>query len=359
MTKSLTSAARMMAIPLMLLLHACGNDPSIISPGADGFFIVNEGQFNRSNASISFYDRETDQVTNNIFEAVNGRGVGDQAQSMTVWNGKGYIVVQNSAKVEVIDADTYTSLKTISDGIESPRFFIGYSETKGYVSDWGDGFSGSVKVIDLTTNTVTGSIPAGQGPNKMVLRENKLYVANNGGFGYDNTIAIIDTSTDTVVGSITVGDNPNSLQFDKDGNLWVFNSGMFVFNEDFSINEEESTPASLSRVDANNTESLRVSFTKFTYAASGQLSINETGDTLYFIFDGQLFKMATSATTLPTTPLRDDRYYGFAFDPFTGDLVGGKDYAFASNGTIEILSSDGTLKKSFEVGIAPNGCAFK
>lgn len=342
-------------------LQSCDNDPVIVPIGADGFFIINEGAFGNSNASLSFYDRETNQVTNDVFAAKNSRLLGDQAQSMSVWEGKGYIVVQNSGKVEVIDAEDYTSIKTITDGIESPRYFVGYSSTKGYVSDWGfDGVTGTVKVIDLTTNTVTKSIPTGQGANRMLLVDNKLYVSNSGGYGYDNTVKIIDTGTDAVTASITVGDNPNSLQRDKDGNIWVVCAGVLAYNEDFSIDENNSTPSSIVKV-TGDAKTLEMKFTTFTYSTAGQLGISPEGDQLYVNFDGQLYKIATSATTLPTSAFLTKSYYGFAVDPFNGDVIGGilGTPGFSSAGKIEIYNQAGMLKNSFDVGIAPNGCAFK
>ena len=99
---------------VIVLLQSCSDDPKLAIPGEEGFFIVNEGGYGNSNTSISFYDKKTDEVINDVFFAVNGRKLGDQAQSMTLFDGKGYIVVQGSGTIEVIDADDYKSVATIS-----------------------------------------------------------------------------------------------------------------------------------------------------------------------------------------------------------------------------------------------------
>src|SRR6188474_1098650 len=137
----------LVVLAAMIFIQACSDDPNPIKPGESGFFIVNEGAWGNSNTSLSYYDRKTDEVTNDLIFNLD-HPLGDQSQSMTVFEGKGYIAVQNSSKVEVIDVNTFTWLATISEGLPSPRYFLGVSSNKAYVSDWGaDGFTGTVKVI--------------------------------------------------------------------------------------------------------------------------------------------------------------------------------------------------------------------
>jgi YVTN family beta-propeller protein len=358
--KFMRELPRVLIILLFLVVQACDNDPDpAIAAGAEGFFVVNEGGFSKTNASISFFDRETETLENDVFVRKNARPLGDQAQSLTVYEDKAYVVVQNSGKVEVINADDYSSIKTITDDIESPRYFVGASSTKGYLSDWGpDGVTGSVKVIDLVNLKVTKSITTGQGPNKMVLRGNDLYVANSGGFGKDNKVSIIDITTDAVKSTITVGDNPNSLHFDKDGNLWVASSGALAYNDDFSINEANSTKSSLSKI-TGTTESSRFTFPVVTYGGLGQLEINEAGDKLYYNYNYAVYTISTSAAALPTTPLINKDFYGLSLDPFTGNIIGCEALNFSSPGKIYIYSADGTAVTNIVAGIAPNGIAYK
>jgi YVTN family beta-propeller protein len=350
-----------MLLWLLIAIQACENDPTPEIPvGSAGYFVVNEGGFGNSNTSISFYDREKDVMTNDVFAAKNGRALGDQAQSLTVFEGNAYVVVQHSAKVEVINADDFSSVKTISDDIESPRYFLGISSTKGYLSDWGaDGMTGTVKVINLDNFTVTKTIPTGKGANKMLLKDGKVYVANSGGFDNDNTISIIDTSTDAVTSTITVGDNPNSLQFDKDGNLWVASAGKFVYNEDYSVNEELSTKSTISKV-TNGTEVSRFPIDGIIYPGVAHLSINKAGDKLYYLFSGAVYSLSVSATAAPANPLVGDKYfYGLAVDPFNDDVLACEAPDFSSAGKVYVYRADAQLFKSYNVGIAPNGIGFK
>lgn len=349
------------AVSAMVFFQSCQKDPEpVVKIGEEGFFVVNEGGFGNSNTSISFFDRKTIEITNNVFVAKNGRPLGDQAQSMTVFEGKGYIVVQNSSKVEVINVDDFSSVATISENVPSPRYFLGISATKAYVSDWGaDGVTGTVKVIDLSTNKVTKTIATGKGANRMLKVGNLVYVANAGGFDTDNTVKLIDSGTDAVIGSITTGDNPNSLQKDIEGNIWVASDGNEVYKADFSIDEAKSTKGSISKITSANTEAKRFTVDKITFSGPANLGISPDGTQLYYTFNGAVYSMSTSASTLPVSPFKAKSYYGLAVDPFNGNVIGCSAVNFSSAGSIDVYDATGTLLNAFTVGIAPNGCAFK
>jgi YVTN family beta-propeller protein len=347
----------LVVLAAMIFIQACSDDPNPIKPGESGFFIVNEGAWGNSNTSLSYYDRKTDVVTNDLIFNIN-HPLGDQSQSMTVFEGKGYIVVQNSSKVEVINVNTFTWLTTISEGLPSPRYFLSVSSTKAYVSDWGaDGLTGTVKVIDLSTYRVTKTIPTGSGANQMVKVGNQVYVTNSGGYGKDNTVKVIDTNSDAVVATITTGDNPNSIQVDNDGNIWVASSGATVYNDDWSVDEENSTKGSISKINSSNTEVLRLSVDNI-FSSPKNLNISTDGTILYYLYDGGIYSLSTSATSLPTTAFKEKSYYGLAVDPFNDNVMGCYAPNFSSAGSIDVYDEAGTLLGTKTVGIGPNGFAF-
>lgn len=348
-------------ISASLLLSCTENEvePNVPNANIEGYFVLNEGAWGGGNASLSYYDKTNNTVTNDVFyNANNKRNLGDQAQSMTIHNSKGYIVVQNSSKIEVISADSLTSIATISVDIESPRYFIGYSDAKGYVSDWGDGFTGSVKVINLSTNQVSKTIATGKGTNQLMINDDKLYAVNAGGFGRDNTLVIIDTNTDTVIGTIEISDNPNSLRVDADGNIWVLASGHTEYDpNDFSVIVEQSTKGSLTKLSASG-EILKT-FPFSDLVSPKNLEISNDGSTLYYIYNASIYEMAISSSSLPSESFINKSYYGLAIDPVDGMIIGCEATSFSSAGNIDIYSSEGSLIDSHTVGIAPNGCAFR
>ncbi|MDU8955858.1 MAG: YncE family protein, partial [Bacteroides sp.] len=65
------------------------------SATGDGLFITNEGNFQYGNATLSYYDPETKTVENEVFYRANAMKLGDVAQSMTIRNDVGWVVVNN------------------------------------------------------------------------------------------------------------------------------------------------------------------------------------------------------------------------------------------------------------------------
>lgn len=347
------------------ILFSCGDDgednPLGLPLKDEGFFIVNEGGFGNSNTSLSFFSLETGAVTNNIFQMVNGRPLGDQSQSMTIHRDEGFIVVQNSAKIEVIDIDNFESVATISEGITSPRYFIGLDNDKGYVSDWGvGGLEGVVHVIDLENYSVTQTISTGVGSNEMIIRGDQLYVANAGGIGLDNTITVINTNTDEIVQTIKVGDNPSNFELDKDGNIWVLGKGNVVFDfTDFSIIEEQSTLGYLSRLNSSNVLDTTYDLTEITFSTADDLVINEEGNRLYFTFNGKVWEFDTSSSSLPSTPFISQSLYGLGLDPTTGNLIGTEAPDFSAGGNMIFYDGSGAIVSTITVGIGPNSAIYK
>ena len=353
-----------LSLALFIFLSACKEEEPI-KPivNSEGYFIVNEGAFRGGNASLSFYDRNTKSVSNKLFFNVNGIPLGDQAQSMTAHDEKGFIVVQNSSKIEVINLNNFTLIKTITQDIVSPRYFVGSSPNKGYVSDWGKdgGISGTVKVIDLVTYRVTKTIATGQGTNRLLLHGTNLYVVNSGGTGRDSTLQIIDTNTDMITNTITLADNPNSLQLDKEENIWIATSGHTEYDPvTFNILEDKSTPGTIIKINKEGDLLLKLTYTEVGFSKSPKnLSINPAGDRLYYLYDGAIYSISISASVLSSSPFIDKDYYGLGVDPIDGTIIGCESPNFRSSGNIDIYDATGMLMETHAVGIGPNGCYFK
>ncbi|WP_373519143.1 YncE family protein [Pricia sp.] len=346
------------------LLIGCNNDdggPILPETGTDspvyenGIIVVNEGGFMNGNASVSFLSDDSGELTNDIFSIANGVDAwGDTAQSMAFDGETGYIVVNGSQKVEVVDRYTFESMATIGGAdftdFLNPRY-MAIANGKGYVTNWGDGSDPSddfVAVINLETNIVERKIPVGEGPERLLVKDNTLYVAMLGGFNFNNSVAVIDTTSDTVTDSIMVGEGPNSLQFDADGNLWVLSGGKPAYTED-------QTAGRLDKIDtASNAVTKSFSFLPTEHPE--YLSYED--GSLYYNVAGGIFKMDVSSTVLPEkAAITGTNFYDMAVND--GKLYGTDAKDFASNGTLEIYGlSDNFRITTKEVGINPGAIYF-
>lgn len=346
------------------LMTGCNNDdggPILPETGtealayANGIIVVNEGGITNGNASVSFIPDDFSEVQNGIFSTANGVDAwGDTAQSMAFDGNLGYIVVSYSQKIEVVDRYTFKSITTIGGPGKSeflnPRY-MAIANGKGYATNWGDPNNPDddfVAVINLESNTVETKISVAEGPERLLVKDNTIYVALEGGYNFNTRVVVIDATSDTVINSIMVAEGPNSLQLDADGNLWVLSGGKPAYTED-------ETGGQLDKIDtADNTVTETFAFTATEHP--GYLSYDD--GTFYYTLAGGIFKMDASATTLP----EEAQIAGASFYDMTindGKLYGADAKDFASNGTLEIYDlSNNSLITSKEVGINPGSIYF-
>ncbi|MCO6483022.1 MAG: hypothetical protein J5I62_09530 [Flavobacteriales bacterium] len=309
--------------------------------GEHGVYITNEGNFQWGNASVSFYDKVTQTATEDLYGPANGGPIGDVCQSMVLHGGKGYVVVNNSGKVVVVDPGTFVEQAVIT-GFQSPRYFLPVGDDKAYVSDY---YAGKVAVVDLIGNAITGHIPCPGTTQEMVLHGGKAYVVNE----TRGEVHVIDVGTDAVTDTIVVNKGANSIVQDAHGKLWVACSG------------GGGTAPAIKRID---TQAAAVE-ASFSYANSAnnpwRLRINGTGDTLYFL-KGGVFRMAINDPAAPTSafiPADGRNLYGLGVDPSDGNIYLADALDYTQRGVIYRYGPDGSLQGTFHAGINPSGFCFK
>ncbi len=139
-----------------------------------GLFITNEGNYQYGNATLSYYDPSTNTVENELFYRANGYRLGDVAQSMTIHDGKGWIVVDNSHVIFAVDTRTLKETGRIED-FTAARYIHFISDTKAYVTQLWDN---RIFIIDPTTYSITGYITvpgmeAGNGSTEQMVQYGK------------------------------------------------------------------------------------------------------------------------------------------------------------------------------------------
>ena len=346
-------------LALAAMLFSCKPDspvnPSAYSIGS-GVFVLNEGNFQFSNASLSFYDPIADTVANNLFYKVNNAPLGDVAQSMTLVDGKLYIVVNNSNIISKVDANTLVcdTAKPYKLGdFYSPREMHVVAPDKAYVSDL---IGTGLWIINPQDMSHSGSIEMGKSTEKMVQVGNELYVSNWSNYyvqGMEkNTVQVVDINNDVKVAEIQVGKEPNCMAVDKNEHVWVLCEG--------ATWETDGENPTLWEIDPL----LKTATKRYEFDGTAMiLKANAFGDGLYLFFNNEVrrFDIATSALseTFRIAAPEGGMFYNMAVNPRNGDIFVTDAKNYMMNGTVYRYSNDGVLLSSFEAGIIPSAMLFK
>ncbi len=327
---------------IMLFFSACTKTAEIVPKGKydiDGVFFVNEGNFSDKNGSLSFFNRTTDELTNQLVEAENaGAKLGGTFQSAKIYNDKIYAITQNEDKITVLDANTLKILATIT-GIINP-YDIAFSGDKAYVTSWG-AFTptyqtpdASVKVVSLTTNAVTKTIGYGTFLQGITEYAGKIYVADADA----NQVSIIETANDTKAANITVSGSPARFVSDRNGKLWVSCSGL------------SSGSDALQRINPA-TNAIEKTVSNLTIRGSGKISTYE--DKIFYLQGKSVFSVNIDTPLAPTTPILTTTYslYGMGVSKVNGDIFVGE-YVFTSGSKVGKYTKTGTFIKEYTAGIA-------
>ena len=331
---------------IIIMISGCEKNPTSTGSGIvvkhNGAFIINEGGFNHNNGSLSFYSFEDAQVQNEIFKKINKQDLGDVVQSMTIVDSLGFIVVNNSNRIEVIDMDTWKSIKSIEmPANSSPRYLVDGGNGKSYVTNL---YGNNVSVINLSTIEIVSSINVGANPEEITVSGTKAYVANSGG-GDGNTISVIDLQTDQVIHTITMGDNPVFIKKDKDGILHVLCWGSW----------NKGTKGGIYSIDPNSDI---VMDSLITEGFSSKLCIGPD-DIGYLINNGNILSFSTETYELLNDSLiMGGSFYGIAYEPISEHIfvLDAKDYV--QKGSLVIYDKIGSLLESYDVGISPGSLTF-
>jgi len=342
---------------VIMLLQNCTSDdreividtPPASGNYANGIFVLNEGGYTYSNASVSFIDAYG-QVYNNVFFAVNGRGLGDVAQSMSFYEDKAYLLVNNSNTIEVVNRYTFEYITTIENNILNPRYMTFFGD-KGYITNWGDPADTTddyVAVLDTQTNTIVNTISVAEGPESILNNNGTLYVAHKGGLGYGNTVSVLNAAIETVTTSIEVSDVP--------GNMVIHNNSLYVICAGKGNYTGDETLAGFYKINmATNQIEDEIVFADGVHPGYLEISNNS----LYYTLNADVYTMALNDFTLPTSPLFTTTnenlgvLYGFKIINENIYIADAKDYV--SNGQVLVYNLQGDYQEGFNVKIIPNG----
>jgi YVTN family beta-propeller protein len=338
---------------LILVLASCEKDEGIapqcvdcsldslkIDTSVAEVFIMNEGNFGWNNGSLSLYTPENSVIQNNIFQKANAIVPGDIVQSMEIINDKGYVVVNNSNKIEVVNLNTFEIEQTIN-GLNSPRFICKVSENIAYVTSL---YGNTVYVLDLQTNTVISEIAVNGWTEQLAVVGDLVYVVSPN----SNKLFVLDVIQETIIKEIKTTEFPNSIVKDKNDNVWVLSDGGF-----------ESEMAELIRINTVTNE-IEYSFNFTDILMSPEdLAIDIYGEQLFYN-NSSIYTMSIVDVTLPSVALISNssrNIYGLGVAP-NSDLYLSDALDYTQEGFVYRYSVLGNLIDSFKVGIIPGNFCF-
>ncbi|WP_255501663.1 YncE family protein [Olivibacter sp. SDN3] len=332
-----------------------------------GFYLLNEGNMSMNKASLDFYDYHTDRYERDVYRRANPGvvlGLGDVGNDVQLYGSKLYVIVNASNKIEVLDANTAKRIKQID--LINCRY-ITFHEDKAYVSSYNAEIGldpnsplGKVVEIDTSTLSITRSVSVGRQPDGVAIANNKLYVANSGGYNpnaYERTLSVIDLDAFAEIKRIDVGINLHRLKVDHDGNILVSSRGDYtgqhsnLFLVDTKTDKVAHTfnlPISNFWIDG-----------KQLYTYSSEWSNQEQQNNIsYHLID------LSDVNAPPSVYIKDGSEeqiampYGIAVDPERKDIYITDAKNYVTPGTLHQYDTSGKLVRSFSTGDIPAHIAF-
>lgn len=370
-----------------LLLTACRQDVMIVpmeksDPGGKtqkgdivGMYLLNEGNMGSNKSSLDYLDLSdsTAHYYRNIYSERNPSAVmslGDVGNDCQIYGSRLWLVINCSNKVEVAHADDAVRIGKVDiPNCRYVSFNDGYAYVSSYVGSVYSGSSsplGSVYKVDTLSLQKVDSCTVGYQPEEMAIIDNRLYVANSGGYqgmtgqGYESTVSVIDLASMQEVDKIEVAPNLHHLKADKYNQLWVTARGNYM--------DEESTIWWL-EPDANGgmkvgghldqpVSDLCIVGDSLYFYGSQWSEVTMTNTVTYGIINVKTHQVVSTSLSDAPEISKIRMPYGIIVNPIHRDfyLMDAKNYV--SSGELLHFLPDGTFDWKVKTGDIPAHAAF-
>lgn len=233
MTHIINRAIQLVALGIIISLCSCMQVPNLDVEYENlgeidwRALVLAEGQFGYGTGSITGLGYEG-EVKQDLFRVVNKRTLGDVPQSITRIDDKLYIPVNNSNKIEVIDAKSFESLETLEiDKKCIPMHLVQISEDEALLTDQSFNGVSNLFIIDLNHNAdrpvVKRTIELGHSTFQAKVVGNKIFIGGSSLLVFDlNNITAEGKREVTGVNGTNCSVNGfTELCLDSQGKLWV------------------------------------------------------------------------------------------------------------------------------------------
>lgn len=383
---------RILAIlAISLLLMACRKDehivvsefqvvPEEINPHSEiaGMYLLNEGNMGSNKCTLDFLDYRTAVYMRNIYPERNPtvvKELGDVGNDIQIYDGKLYMVVNCSHKVEVLDAETGIRITQIEiPNCRYIRFYRGYAYVSSFVSGVlidPNAPLGAVFKIDTKTLGIVGKVTVGYQPEELEVLGEYLYVANSGGYRvplYDNTVSVVELEGFKQVRKIKVDINLHRIRADQYGKLWVSSRGNY--NDVYS--PYGSVPSNLyvleKKVGYNDylvTDTLHIHCSNMAIKGNSLYLYSHDYDNMsgeskltYALINVKTKELLSKNFITDGTEKAIKMPYGIKIHPETGDFYVTDAKNYVSTGTLSCYSKEGKRKWRVSTGDIPAHMVF-
>ena len=365
---------------LFFVLCSCRHDEPIIDPEEEqtgttdtstviGFYLLNEGNMGSNKATLDYYDFASGIYTRNIYAFNNPTmpmSLGDVGNDLQVYGKRLYAVINCSNKVEVMTVDSAQHIGQID--IPNCRY-ITFDGPYGYVTSYAGPVQvsadhaqiGYVAKFDTATLQIIDTCHVGYQPDELTIVNNKLYVANSGGYmvpNYDHTVSVIDLATFLEIKRMDVDINLHRARVDRYGYLWVTSRGDYydVPSKLFCIDTKEDMVIADFNIPVSDMDIVGDTL----YAFSSVFDYIEYENKIsYVLFNVRTMQLITENFIADGTDEQIQLPYGIKVHPRTHEIyiTDAKDYV--TPGVLYCFAPDGTKKWEVRTGDIPAHIAFR
>ena len=344
------------ALSVTILTTACKKDETKIDDGGltAGVvaYVANSGSFTKFNSSIAAIQADG-TIANDLYFNANEVTPGDVLQSLAVTDKYIILAVNNSAKVEIIDRNTFKSVKVLEGLSDYPRYVV-VDGDKAYVSN--GAFAGTILTINLNTLAWEGTgIAVGNGPERIAVQDDKLLVTNSGGFTSDSTLSIVNLTNGLVEKTVELSIKPIDL-VTNGTSTWVLCSGKAIYTPDFSSILEHRR-AKIFELDASYNIVSEYAFADSTLHPA-HLEISPDKTTIYTNLGNNLVQSPVSSISWTTMATFTGYLYSIDVNASNGDIYVSNPPSFSESGFVHALDANGTTKATYSTNIGPIGVYF-
>lgn len=382
MTKNIKLTKRLsswLLLALLIGISSCRKEERIVPPTQTGitephtdtkikgFYLLNEGNMGNNKATIDFFNYETGCYSKNIYADRNPgvvKELGDVGNDIKIHGDKLYAVINCSHFVEVMNVENARHITQIS--IPNCRYII-FKDNFAYVSSYAGPIQidpnarlGYVAKINVNTLTVVDTCVVGYQPEEMAIYNNKLYVANSGGYRvpqYDHTVSVIDLNTFKEIKKIDVAINLHRMEADSYGHIYVSSRGDYHNTPSKTYVIDSRTDEVIKELPIANSEmtlagdSLYVCSTEWNHATN-------SNSVSYAIYDVKQEQIVTRNLIKDGTDKKIIVPYGIAVNQETKEFFVTDAGDYVTPGKLYCFSPKGHLKWSVTTGDIPAHFAF-